>query len=318
MITVVFVEKLRDMLCDFKASTEAVGLGIHPDKTKILSNQDNVKEKEISVDNIQIEILRQGECSRYLGKKSRSRITKHKRSKTGWRQRGQRSTSTARSWPREITDCVTDFAFSIWSSLLANLCKWNVDSHAKNTKRWSRLRNERCFASEYWQEENTRQKRKLQAKKKRCPMWQKDNEIISEKKTEDESHDDSNKDQDRDVFPGRSWRRNWYHRKWGKSGRVHQKKVPKKLKNRWRKYKIPCWIEVHRRTKWRMARRIVSLPEKRWNRKFLIGIQDLIQLSAPKDQWVDQKEDGKTISTNLQKTEEDVCLFQQECKEDRS
>ena len=57
------------MLCDFKASTEAVGLGIHPDKTKILSNQDNMKEKEISVDNIKIEILSKGESARYIGQK---------------------------------------------------------------------------------------------------------------------------------------------------------------------------------------------------------------------------------------------------------
>ena len=34
------LEKLREMLCEFKTSTEAVGLGIHLDKTKILSNQD--------------------------------------------------------------------------------------------------------------------------------------------------------------------------------------------------------------------------------------------------------------------------------------
>ena len=46
------------MLCDFKTSTEEVGLGFHLDKTKILRNQDNVKEKEITVDNIQIEILK--------------------------------------------------------------------------------------------------------------------------------------------------------------------------------------------------------------------------------------------------------------------
>ena len=39
------LEKLREMYCDFKASTEAAGLGIHPDKTKILSNQDKVKAK---------------------------------------------------------------------------------------------------------------------------------------------------------------------------------------------------------------------------------------------------------------------------------
>ena len=39
------LEELREMLCEFKISTEAVGLGIHPDKTKILSNQDKVKAK---------------------------------------------------------------------------------------------------------------------------------------------------------------------------------------------------------------------------------------------------------------------------------
>ena len=37
------LERLREMLCEFKASTEAVGLGIHPDKTKILGNQDKNK-----------------------------------------------------------------------------------------------------------------------------------------------------------------------------------------------------------------------------------------------------------------------------------
>ena len=39
------LSKLRDMLCEFKTSTEAVGLGIHPDKTKILSNQEINKKK---------------------------------------------------------------------------------------------------------------------------------------------------------------------------------------------------------------------------------------------------------------------------------
>ena len=63
------LRKLRDMLCDFKTSTEELGLGIHPDKTKILSNQDKVKEKELTVDNIQIEILRKSDSARYLGQK---------------------------------------------------------------------------------------------------------------------------------------------------------------------------------------------------------------------------------------------------------
>ena len=32
-------EQIRKMLCEFKQSTEKVGLSIHPEKTKILSNQ---------------------------------------------------------------------------------------------------------------------------------------------------------------------------------------------------------------------------------------------------------------------------------------
>ena len=57
------------MLCEFKISTEAVGLGIHLDKTKILSNQDIVKAKEITVNDIKIAVLAKGDSARYLGQK---------------------------------------------------------------------------------------------------------------------------------------------------------------------------------------------------------------------------------------------------------
>ena len=57
-------EKLREMLRKFKTSAEAVGLGIHPDKTKILNNQDKEKAKEITVDNIKIEVLSKGDSAR--------------------------------------------------------------------------------------------------------------------------------------------------------------------------------------------------------------------------------------------------------------
>ena len=50
-------------------ATEAVGLGIHPDKTKILSNQVKVKAKEIDVENIKVEILGKAASARYLGQK---------------------------------------------------------------------------------------------------------------------------------------------------------------------------------------------------------------------------------------------------------
>ena len=63
------IKQITDMLCELKISTEAVGLGIHPGKTKILSNQDKTKVKEITVDNIKIEILEKTASARYLGQK---------------------------------------------------------------------------------------------------------------------------------------------------------------------------------------------------------------------------------------------------------
>ena len=55
------------MLCEFKRSTEKVGLRIHPGKAKILSNQSSDTRKEIEVDNIRAEILTLGEGAKYLG-----------------------------------------------------------------------------------------------------------------------------------------------------------------------------------------------------------------------------------------------------------
>ena len=63
------LDKLRDMLCEFKTSTEAVGLGIHLDKTKILSNQDKIKVKQVTIDNIKIDVLEKTASARYLGQK---------------------------------------------------------------------------------------------------------------------------------------------------------------------------------------------------------------------------------------------------------
>ena len=63
------LNKLRDMLCEFKSAQRRGSRKIHPDKTKILSNQDKMKVKEIEVDNIKIEILGKTASARYLGQK---------------------------------------------------------------------------------------------------------------------------------------------------------------------------------------------------------------------------------------------------------
>ena len=63
-------EQLQKTLCDFKKSTEKKCLRIHPEKTKILSNQSSLSSdtnKEMEVDDIKIEILTRGESVGYLG-----------------------------------------------------------------------------------------------------------------------------------------------------------------------------------------------------------------------------------------------------------
>ena len=50
-------EQMRKMLCEFKKSTEKVGLRIHPDKTKILSNQSIINsdtKKELEVEDMKV------------------------------------------------------------------------------------------------------------------------------------------------------------------------------------------------------------------------------------------------------------------------
>ena len=107
-----------------------------------------------------------------LDRKSRSRSKKLKRSKTDWKQRGQRSTNIVKSLPRKITDYATDYVFSIWSSRQHWHTQVARGHYHKNMKEWSRPRNERCFALSYEQKRSNGQKRKKRkqstTKKKKC------------------------------------------------------------------------------------------------------------------------------------------------------
>ena len=61
------LDQLQRMLCDFKRSTEKVGLKIHPEKTKVLSNPSSSKKKEVTISDIKVEVLPVQGCAKYLG-----------------------------------------------------------------------------------------------------------------------------------------------------------------------------------------------------------------------------------------------------------
>ena len=59
------LEQLRSMMCEFKKSTESVGLKIHRKERKP-SNQGSNRRKEVTIDNIKVEFLTVKECAKYL------------------------------------------------------------------------------------------------------------------------------------------------------------------------------------------------------------------------------------------------------------
>ena len=84
----------------FQESAEKVGLRIHPEKTKILSNKSSINsdtKKEMQVDDIKIEILKRGESVRYLGQMNTFRQQRRPKSRIESGQPGRRFTSTGRS-----------------------------------------------------------------------------------------------------------------------------------------------------------------------------------------------------------------------------
>ena len=91
------------------------------------------------------------------------------------------------------------------------------------------------------------------------------NENLSDKET-DESQEDSKEDQDSDVsfqeeadeeVDATDKEEEWIE---------FIKRSTEEAEEHIKKHKLPCWIEVHKRTKWRMARRIITLPQKRWKK----------------------------------------------------
>ena len=64
--------QIRKMMCEFKKATEKVGLRIHPEKTKILSNQSTFNsdtKKHLEVDDMINVIWTRNESVKYLGQR---------------------------------------------------------------------------------------------------------------------------------------------------------------------------------------------------------------------------------------------------------
>ena len=95
-------EQIRSMMCEFKDATEKVGLRIHPDKTKILSNQSNMNydtKRYIKIGEMSIEILAKSENMKYLGQ----RISFHQQETLEIKSRIRAAWATFHKYRQELT-----------------------------------------------------------------------------------------------------------------------------------------------------------------------------------------------------------------------
>ena len=112
-------EQLRKMLCEFKQSTEKLGLRIHPGKTKILSNQSSDTRKEIEADNIRVGNTDKRRKHEYLGRWLLSSNRRRPKSEIESGLLVRRFTSTDRDWRRKTICCLWGEASALLDGLLS-------------------------------------------------------------------------------------------------------------------------------------------------------------------------------------------------------
>ena len=94
-------EQIRSMMCEFKDATEKVGLRIHPDKTKILSNQSTINSdtKKFEIGEMSSEILTRNESVKYLDQ----RISFHQQETLEIKSRIKAAWATFHKYRQELT-----------------------------------------------------------------------------------------------------------------------------------------------------------------------------------------------------------------------
>ena len=131
-------EQLRNMMYEFKKATEKVGLTIHPDKTKILSNDSSMNsdtKRYIKIGDMNIEILAKSENV----KKLCQRISFHQQETLEIKSRIRAAWATFHKYRQELTSkklhAQTSFApFRCHSFSDSLLRSWNMDTKQRTRK----------------------------------------------------------------------------------------------------------------------------------------------------------------------------------------
>ena len=260
--------QLQKVMCDFKQSTESVGLKIHPDKTTILSNQSTNERKEVEINNIKVEIFSSSEeydvsrANNYISATGNSKDQKSNQSGLGIVSR-----DTNWSWRQDRTSYNTDSACSTWWSRRRWATPLARGHYQKNTEESYDQLNANCFASSSKQRKITKKKtqpsRNDEDEEDEKANHRSSDEETAEGSTSNTDHDQDSdisfmNDTDEEIDTGEIEQKDWID---------YTKRSTATAVEKMKAAKIPCWIETRERMKWRSALRNASLPDERWAKK---------------------------------------------------
>ena len=251
-----------------------------------------MKAKEITVNNIKIEVLAKGDSARYLGQK----ITFEKQETEKIKNRLKAAWAAFHKYRQELTS--KDYRLCHRLRLF-NLIITPTSTYAGGTWTLSQ-KHEKMIktAQRKMLRLIVQTKRKYKSKKDAANKKGKEidkhaeeeNKYATDKETEEGSDQNSDKDQDSDVsfqedkeeaIDTTEKEEDWIE---------YIKRSTKEAEEHMKKMKIPCWIETHRRLKWRMARRLVSLPEDKifdWHPGLDNKIKTRRPVGRPERRWED-------------------------------
>ena len=266
-------EQIRNMMCEFKDATEKVELRIHPDKTKILSNQSNMNsdtKKYIKIGEMSIEILAKNESVKYLGQ----RISFHQQETLEIKSRIRAAWTTFHKYRQELTS----------KKYMLKLRPRLFDATVSPTLcyaagRWTPSReHERMIQST--QRKMLRliiqTKRKYKKKKSKLLSIKMRKELLADNtencSTDDESGDGQSTKSEDDVDSGVTFDEDSEkdidtveieEEDWIDYIRRSTADATDKMEHA----RIRCWNKTHRQMKWKLALRIATSPSDRWLKK---------------------------------------------------
>ena len=255
-------EQLQKRLCDFKRSTEKVGLRIHPGKTKILSNQSSNIREEIEIDDIKVKIWTSEENTKYLGQM----MTFQQQETTEIRNRIRAAWATFHKCRQELASRTYRFKhrLRLFDAVISPTMSyasgtWTLTQEHERMIQSTQRKMLRLIIQTKW--------RYKKIAKNDETKENDDTEDLgsTEEENEDGQSSNTHNHQDSDIFRKRYRGWNWHNWDWGRRlDWIHKKRCTDEALDKMEDAKIRCWIKTHIRVKWRMALKIASLANERW------------------------------------------------------